>query len=207
MHSSRGILPERPRVGATETGSAHIATAFRRRIRRWIADDLGYTGLDKQTSNFLIAVYALLDDRAWVFHSGPEKGAPDLMAIGHGWALRSQPLPGKDAYEAARDQAARLFGIPAEPNPYARNVNKLAEDVRAGAETFERAVQGVRTTLDRRATLLGLDGTGPAPRAVVLREAAGLLARLGRHATDATALVEELAASTTSPPSASSRAC
>ncbi|MFW6695732.1 hypothetical protein [Streptomyces sp. MAR4 CNX-425] len=162
-------------------------------IRRWIADDLGYTGLDKQTANFLIAVYALLDDRAWVFHSGPEKAAPDLMAIGHGWALRSQPLPGKDAYEAARDQAARLFGVPSKPSPYARNVNQLAEDVRAKAKEFEENVQGVRTTLDRRAALLGLDGAGTAPRVAVLREAHGLLARLGRHPADATALVEELA--------------
>ncbi len=163
-------------------------------IRRWIADDLGYSGLDRQVENLLIAVYALLDDRAWVYHSGPETAAPELTAIGPGWALRAQPLPAKDVYETARDQAARLFGVPSKPNPYARNVNKLAEDVRAKAGKFEDDVVAVRATLERHAALLGLAGAGPAPRSVVLREAAGLLARLGRHATDATALVEELAA-------------
>ncbi|MFE0803696.1 hypothetical protein [Streptomyces sp. NPDC058812] len=163
-------------------------------IRRWLAEDLGYTGLDRQTENLIIAVYALLDDRAWVFHSGPETAAPDLTSIAPGWALRAQPLPDKDVYEAARDQAARLFGVPAKPNPYARHVNKLAEDVRARAGKFEDDVAAVRATLERHAALVGLDGPDPAPRTVVLREAAGLLARLTRHATDATALVAELAA-------------
>ncbi|WP_279329472.1 hypothetical protein [Streptomyces sp. OS603R] len=163
-------------------------------IRRWIAEDLGHTGLDRGVENLLIAVYALLDDRAWVYHSGPETAAPDLMSIGPGWALRAQPLPSKEAYEAARDQAARLFGVPAKPNPYARHVSKLAEDVRAKAGKLEEDVVAVRATLERHAALLGLDGTEPAPRSAVLREAAGLLARLGRHTTDATALVEELAA-------------
>ncbi|MFI1020999.1 hypothetical protein [Streptomyces olivaceus] len=162
-------------------------------IRRWIAEDLGYTGLDRQIENLLIAVYALLDDRAWVFHSGPETAAPDLTSIAPGWALRAQPLPDKDVYEAARDQAARLFGLPAKPNPYARHVNKLAQDVRARAGKFEEDVVALRGTLDRHADLLGLDGPDPAPRTVVLREAGVLLARLGRHTTDATALVEELA--------------
>ncbi|MFV0135034.1 hypothetical protein ACLGIH_17725 [Streptomyces sp. HMX87] len=162
-------------------------------IRRWIAEDLGYQGLDRQIENLVIAVYALLDDRAWERYGQPESAAPDLTAIGPGWSLRAQPLPDKDVYETARDQAARLFGIPSKPNPYARHVNKLADDVRSKAGKLEDDVAAVRATLDRHAALLGLDGSDPAPRTKVLREAAGLLARLGRHATDATALVEELA--------------
>ncbi|MEV6794934.1 hypothetical protein AB0M87_23760 [Streptomyces sp. NPDC051320] len=58
-------------------------------IRGWITKDFGYSGVDKQTANVLIAAYALLDDRAWVFHSGPETAAPELAEIGPGWALRS----------------------------------------------------------------------------------------------------------------------
>ncbi|GAB2791701.1 hypothetical protein GCM10027073_24970 [Streptomyces chlorus] len=162
-------------------------------IRRWIAKDLGYTGLDRQVENLLIAVYALLDDRAWERYEKPESTAPDLTAIGPGWSLRAQPLPDKDVYETARDQAARLFGVPSKPNPYARHVNKLADEVRTRAGKLEDDVAAVRATLDRHATLLGLDGPDPAPRTVILREAAALLARLGRHATDATALIEELA--------------
>lgn len=165
-------------------------------IRTWITKDLGYAGLDRQTTNLLIAAYALFDDRAWVRYSSHETAAPDLPTIGVGWALRSQPKPSKEEYEAARERAARLFGVAAKPNPYTRNVNKLAEDVRAKAETYERNVAGVRTTLERHAALLGLDGDAPAPRTAMLREAAGLLARLGRHGSDATGLVKELAAVT-----------
>ncbi|WP_229376318.1 hypothetical protein [Streptomyces spirodelae] len=164
-------------------------------IRRWITQEpLGYAGLDANIVNLLIAAYALLDDRAWTYHSGPETTAPDLPSIGPGWALRSQPLPDAEVYEAARDHAGRLFGVAAKPQPYARNVSSLAEAVRGKVEECETNVSGVRTTLERHAALLGLDGSEPAPRTAMLREALGLLARLSRHGNDATALVEELAA-------------
>ncbi len=162
-------------------------------IRTWITKDLGYAGLDRLTGNLLVAAYALLDDRAWVLRGGPEREAPALQEIGPGWSLRAQPLPSEEEYAAARDRAARLFGVTAKPALYARNVNRLAEDLRARAEAWERDVAGVRSSLDRHAALLGLDEPG-APRTVILREAAGLLARLSRHGGDATALVRELAA-------------
>lgn len=164
-------------------------------IRGWITKDLGYGGLDKLTGNLLIAAYALLDDRAWVYQGGPEREAPALHEIGPGWSLRAQPLPGDEEYAAARERAARLLGVFAKPNMYARNVNRLADDVRARAEAWEKDVAGVRASLDRHAALLGLDGPGQgSPRTAVLREAAALLARLTRHGSDATALVRELAA-------------
>ncbi|UYQ62613.1 hypothetical protein [Streptomyces peucetius] len=168
-------------------------------IRRWITEKpLEYTGLDRQTSNLLITAYALLDDRAWALNSGAENTAPELSAIGPGWSLRSQPLPGEAEYDKARERAARLFGVPAKAHPYARNVNKLAGEVRAKADEFEKNVAGVRAALERHAGLLGTEtGTGTdttGPRAAILREAAGLLARLGRHGSDATGLVKELAA-------------
>ncbi|MGW8570651.1 hypothetical protein [Streptomyces niveus] len=166
-------------------------------IRRWITEEpLGYSGLDKQTTNLLIAAYALLDDRAWVLRSGPETTAPDLLSIGPPWRLRAQPMPDEEEYEKARDRAAHLFGVPAKPQPYARNVNQLAADVRAKAEKSERDVAGVRSALDRHAELIGLDARTVTPRTAMLREAAGVLARLGRHSSDATALVKELAAVT-----------
>ncbi|MEW5659283.1 hypothetical protein ABGT92_28670 [Streptomyces cinereoruber] len=161
-------------------------------IRRWIDKDLGYRGLDRQTSNLLIAAYALLDDRSWLLHNRPET-APDVMDIGPGWALRTQPLPGKEVYEAAREQAARLFGTPSRPQPQTRNVNSLAAAVRADVAEAEKHVPGVRSTLRRHAGLLGLDTSDTAPRMAELREAQGLLARLQRHGDDTIALFEELA--------------
>lgn len=166
-------------------------------IRRWITEEpLAYSGLDKQTTNLLIAAYALLDDRAWVLRSGPETTAPDLLSIGPPWRLRAQPLPDDEEYEKARDRAAHLFGVPGKPQPYARNVNQLAADVRAKAEKLEKDVAGVRSALDRHAELIGLGAGITAPRTAMLRDAAGVLARLGRHSSDATALVKELAAVT-----------
>lgn len=162
-------------------------------IRTWITKDLGHSGLDRLTGNLLIAAYALLDDRAWVLRGGPEREAPALQEIGAGWSLRAQPLPSDEEYAAARDRAARLFGVSAKPALYARNVNRLAEDLRARVETYERDVAGVRASLDRHAALLGLDEPGSS-RTAMLREAAGLLARLSRHGGNATALVRELAA-------------
>ncbi|MEY2226750.1 MULTISPECIES: hypothetical protein [Streptomyces] len=164
-------------------------------IRRWITQEpLGYKGLDKDVVNLLIAAYALLDDRAWVQYSGrPEAAAPDLTAIGPGWALRAQPLPDKEVYEAAREHAGRLFGVPSKPQPYARNVNSLAKGVRDKVKEFEGNVSGLRGTLERHAALLGLGGADPAPRTAMLREALALLARLSRHDNDDTALVKELA--------------
>ncbi|MGW7239269.1 hypothetical protein [Streptomyces sp. NPDC054804] len=163
-------------------------------IRTWITKDLGYAGLDKLTGNLLIAAYALLDDRAWALQGGPEREAPSLHEIGPGWSLRAQPLPSEEQYATARERAARLFGVSAKPNMYARNVNRLADDIRAKAEAWEKDVAGVRASLERHAALLGLDAPDEtAPRTVILREAAGLLARLTRHGSDATALVRELA--------------
>ncbi|WP_406478448.1 hypothetical protein [Streptomyces sp. NBC_01615] len=163
-------------------------------IRRWITDDLGLSGLDKQVTSLLIAAYALLDDRSWVYYSGTETAAPALADIGPGWMLRAQQLPSEEEYAAARDRAGRLFGVPAKPALFARNVNQLAADVLAKAITYEKNVGDVRSVLKRHASLLGLDNSAPAPRSAVLREAAALLARLVRHTDDATALVRELAA-------------
>ncbi|WP_330354472.1 hypothetical protein [Streptomyces chartreusis] len=162
-------------------------------IRNWIRDDLALRGLDKHVSSLLIAAYALLDDRSWVLYSGTETTPPPLSDIGLGWKLRSQPLPTDEEYATARDRAGRLFGVTAKPGLYARNVNRLAADVLVKAATYEENVGKVRTVLKRHAALLGLDGDGSAPRTILLREAAALLARLVRHAEDATGLVCELA--------------
>ncbi|MCZ2526977.1 hypothetical protein [Streptomyces sp. HB2AG] len=164
-------------------------------IRRWITGEpLGHSGLDPQVTNLLIAAYALLDDRAWVLHSGQERTAPELQGIGPGWGLRSQLLPDDAEYATARERAAHLFGVSSKPRPYARNVNRLAEEVGAKAKEFETNVAGVQEVLKRHAVLLGLDTGTTAPRTALLREAAGLLARLAGHDNDATGLVKELAA-------------
>ncbi|MFD6324792.1 hypothetical protein ACFWOL_18410 [Streptomyces sp. NPDC058442] len=166
-------------------------------IRNWIRDDLGLRGLDKHVSSLLIAAYALFDDRSWALYSGTETTPPPLSEIGLGWKLRAQQLPTAEEYATARERAGALFGVTGKPGLFARNVGRLAADVLARANTYERDVDGVRSALRRHAAFLGLDGEtageSAAPRVAVLREAAALLARLVRHTDDATGLVTELA--------------
>ncbi|KOG25166.1 MULTISPECIES: PglY protein [Streptomyces] len=161
-------------------------------IRQWIAKDHGWTGLDKNVSSLIIATYALLDDRAWIFHGGsPLPQAPDLNDIGAGHGLRAQQLPTDEEYTTARERAAKIFGVAVQPTLFARNVNKLHTGVREKISQYEQAVYGVRTSLIRHAEALGLDSDTSA-RASSAKDAADLLARLGRH-HEATATVRELA--------------
>ncbi|MDX3354815.1 PglY protein [Streptomyces sp. ME01-24h] len=195
-------------LGEVHDGPLNVGTEWRRRIeqhataqgvtgdyevediRRWISE-LGWTGLDKTVSNLLIAVYALVADRSWVYNGSPQP-APELDRIGTGWALRAQELPSEQEFTAAHERAAALFGQSVPRVRYARNVNDLAAKVRAKAQGWEAAVNGLRRSLANHRTALGLSDEQNARESSV-RDAADLIARLVRH-HDATALVRELAA-------------
>ncbi|MGW3028272.1 PglY protein [Streptomyces sp. NPDC001221] len=195
-------------LGEVHDGPLNVGTEWRRRIeqhatahgvsddfevediRRWIAE-LGWTGLDKAVSNLLIAVYALIADRSWVYNGAPA-AAPDLDRIGTGWALRAQELPSEEEFTAAHERAAALFGQSVPRVRYARNVNDLAAKVRAKAQGWEAAVNGLRRSLATHRTALGLSQE-PTDREMAVHDAADLIARLVRH-KDATALVRELSA-------------
>ncbi|MFJ1709529.1 PglY protein [Kitasatospora sp. NPDC088346] len=195
-------------LGEVHDGPLNVGTEWRRRIeqhataqevsgdfevediRRWIGE-MGWTGLDKPVSSLLIAVYALIADRSWVYN-GSSAAAPELERIGTGWALRAQELPSEEEFALAHDRAALLFGETVPRVRYARYVNELATKVRAKAERWESAVDGVRRSLAKHRGELGVAGDDT-PREVSVREAADLIARLVRH-KDATALVRELAA-------------
>jgi hypothetical protein len=196
-------------LGEVSDGPLNLSTEWRRRIeqyaagksvredfgaediRTWIGE-LGYTGLDKAVSNLVIASYALLADRAWVLHGSPVAQAPELDRIGPGYALRAQRLPSAEEFATARQRAAELFGLHVPDVLFARNVGRLAAELRAKAEELEPAVHGVRRALDKHAEALGLKGSDPAPRVDAARDAADLLARLTRT-KDATPVITELA--------------
>lgn len=199
-------------LGEVSDGPLNVSTEWRRRIeqaatqrgvtgdyrvediRTWL-EELGYTGLDKPVINLVIATYALLADRAWVLHGSPLREAPDLDKIGPGHALRAQELPDEETFATARRRAAALFGVHVPDTLFARNVNRLADEVREKVAAVENAANGVRRALDRHSDLLGLD-TRPeqdtAPRITSTRDAADLLARLS-GAREATTVVRELA--------------
>jgi hypothetical protein len=159
-------------------------------IRRWIAD-LGYTGLDQPVTNLVVATYALLADRAWLYNGSPLDDAPDLERIGPGHTLRAQPMPTAEQFAAARDRAGAVFGLHVPDVLVARTVARLAGEVRTRASELKPAVDGVRTTLRELTGQLGIDLTSR--RVVAARHAADLIDRLVR-ATGATELIRVLAA-------------
>ncbi|REK92078.1 PglY protein [Streptomyces inhibens] len=162
-------------------------------IRTWIAE-LGWTGLDKLVSNLVIATYALLADRSWVYNGKADK-APALDQIGPGWALRAQERPSEEEYTRAHERAAALFGTSVPTVLFTRNVNALAADVRTKAEAREDAVNGLRRALARYRSALGITGEAPTTREQSVRDAADLLARI-RQTPEATPLARDLAAAT-----------
>jgi hypothetical protein len=158
-------------------------------IRRWIAE-LGWTGLDRNVTNLIIATYALLDDRTWVWQTTPVP-TPELERIGPGFGLREVELPSEEEFAAARVRAATVFGVPTQPAYFARNVAALETGVRREADTYRQAVGGVRRSLEKHGEELGIPDA-QADRTRSMRAAADLLDRLSR-AKDATSLVRELA--------------
>ncbi|MGY6653632.1 PglY protein [Amycolatopsis sp. TRM77291] len=194
-------------LGEVSDGPLNVSAEWRRRIdqaagqhgvdgdysveniRLWI-EELGYTGLDKAVANLIIATYALLSDRAWVMHGSPLREAPELDKIGPGHALRAQELPSADEFAVARTRASALFGVNVPEYLVARNVNRLASDVREKVTSLETAVNNLRRTLETRADQLGVPVT--AARITIARYAANLLARLSAT-RDATTIVRELA--------------
>ncbi|MEU5611121.1 PglY protein [Streptomyces sparsogenes] len=163
------------------------------KIREWIGD-LGYEGLDRNVSSLLIAVYALLDDRTWIYQTQTLPQPPELERIGPGYGLRAVSLPAEEAFATALKRAGTIFGETASPVLFARNVARLATKVRTVAEEHRAAVGDARALLQSHADQLGLDGTGGAdsPRLKSMKAAADLIARLLR-AGDPTAFVTELA--------------
>lgn len=194
-------------LGEVSDGPLNVSAEWRRRIdqaagqhgvdgdysveniRSWI-EELGYTGLDKAVANLIIATYALLSDRAWVMHGSPLREAPELDKIGLGHALRAQELPAADEFAVARTRASALFGVNVPEYLVARNVNRLASDVREKVASLETSVNNLRRTLETRADQLGVPAT--AARITIARYAANLLARLSATRDDTT-IVRELA--------------
>lgn len=199
-------------LGEVSDGPLNVSTEWRRRIeqaatqrgvtgdlrvediRSWIAE-AGYTGLDKLVVNLVIATYALLADRTWTLHGSVLRQPPELDKIGPGHALRAQRLPDAAEFATARERAAVLFGIAVPDTRFARNINRLAEGVRAQVTELETPVNGVRRMLERHADALGLADRPDAPRVVATRDAADLLATLSA-AGDDTDLVNRLAQAT-----------
>uniref|UniRef100_A0AAU2JUN2 PglY protein n=1 Tax=Streptomyces sp. NBC_00049 TaxID=2903617 RepID=A0AAU2JUN2_9ACTN len=166
-------------------------------IRGWI-EDMGYEGLDRNVANLLIATYALLDDRTWIYQTSTLPKAPDLDKIGAGYGLRAVVLPDEETFDTALRRAAVIFGKQVPPVLFARNVAQLAAQIREVAEGHSKAVADARDLLQRHAGRLGLAGPGgaEAPRMQSLKAAADLIARVARPGSDPTLVLQDLARAT-----------
>ncbi|WP_461034292.1 PglY protein [Streptomyces mayteni] len=162
-------------------------------VRRWIAD-LGWTGLDRLVGNLVIATYAMLADRSWVFRGKPES-PPELDQIGPGWELRAQELPTEEEFEKAQSRASAVFGTTVPSAMRVRNVQDLASGVLAKAAEWRSAVIGLRQSLSKHRIALGITGAELTAREQAVRDATDLLARVQR-AQDMTPLARDLAAAT-----------
>ncbi|MFB4305066.1 PglY protein [Actinomadura sp. GTD37] len=158
-------------------------------IRRWI-EELGWTGMDRPVSNLIIATYALLSDRAWVYEGGVSP-APELDKIGTSWALRAQALPSEQEYRTARLRLAKIFGEKVPEPLFARNVDKLGAALTTEVTRLSKDVMTVMHLLDEHNVELGL--APGSRRQLAARHGADLIVRLS-STTDATTLVKQLAA-------------
>jgi len=155
-----------------------------RDLWRWL-DESELRGADRAVHNLVIAVYALRDERAWV-RRGTEIDPPGLEQIEASDLLLARELPSPEEFERALVRAQHLFGAKTAKVYSARNVKRLADEVRAWAIGSESDTAAQVRLLGAHAAALDLKPD--AARLVTAREAADLLSRLARVA-EATPLV------------------
>jgi hypothetical protein len=189
------------------TSEAHFTLSddWRQRINQWAlqagaGDDLlirdlwawledgELRGADRAVQNLVIAVYALRDERAWV-RRGVEIDAPGLEQIEATDLLRARELPSSEEFEKALVRAQRLFGAKTVKVYSARNVKRLADEVRSWAAGAEGGAAAQVRLLQQHDAALDL--ASDAARLVTARDATDLVSRLARVA-DATPLVRLL---------------
>ncbi|AXV04977.1 Bacteriophage (PhiC31) resistance protein PglY [Euzebya pacifica] len=123
------------------------------RLREWI-DQPDSWGLDTRVQNLVICAFALMDDRVMVHGDQPVQPAVDRLddAV----ELRTQVLPSKEEWDAARPKAAAIFGATAAPLLSAAGVANLVAQVRAEAAPHRDAATQLLSQLHHHAEALGI---------------------------------------------------
>jgi hypothetical protein len=155
-------------------------------------------GLPVFLAKLVVASFAEMDDRVWVRAGTTLDPAPSLTEIKDHDALRSQPLPSEESWNAARQRFTALFGEPAPTLRRGRMVNQLARQISQQAGSHLEAARELVTQLERHAGFLQLDETVETGRLALARRAVELLQELtrsaGQGAAGARKTVETLAA-------------
>lgn len=113
-------------------------------------------GLPEFLTRLVIASFAEMDDRVWVA-GGPIDPAPELAQIRDHFALRSQSLPSREDWDAARDRFERIFGEKPPALLRSRIVTHFAGQIAAQIRTHKDHVAKLVSLLEENAAFLGLD--------------------------------------------------
>ncbi|MGW0058603.1 hypothetical protein ACWDTT_01570 [Streptosporangium sandarakinum] len=148
-------------------------------------------GLDRLVANLVIACFAEQTDRAWVHHGGPI--SPELTQIREDMALREDRPPGEEVWEAARERAAKVFGLNPPAARRARLAGIFARELSEAARRYRDAAHALVAELEAHHELLGLDLNAEEGRLATARRAADLLDGLGSQ-RDKLEVIEQLAA-------------
>jgi hypothetical protein len=109
------------------------------KLRAWM-DEPKRMGLARDLQDLVILIYAAQSNRSFRDNFGPADAS--IGRLRDEWKLEQQELPAQEAWGAARERAARLFGVQASGLCNASNLDKFAADVlKASAEKHEKSAQ------------------------------------------------------------------
>ncbi|MBT2452735.1 phage resistance protein [Streptomyces sp. ISL-43] len=169
-------------------------------------DKPGPRGLPDFLAKLVVASFAEMDDRVWVRGGMPLDPAPELSQIKDHDALRSQPLPSEEDWEAARQRFETVFGAKAPTLRRGRMVNHFARQITEQARSYQDPAADLVGELEKHTGFLQLDETDDSGRLALARRAVDLLKVLtqaaGQGAAGAKKTVEALAAFDLGPVSA-----
>ncbi|MET8974388.1 phage resistance protein [Streptomyces sp. NPDC004539] len=135
-------------------------------------------GLEPFLANLVIASYAEMDDRVWMRAGALLDPSPELSAIKPQDALRSQPLPEERVWEEAGRRFWEIFGANPPTLRRGRMVGQFARRISEQVREYQPHAVDLVEQLEKRATLLGLDGTDESGRLAIARRSRDLLDEL-----------------------------
>ncbi len=160
-------------------------------LERWL-DEPSPQGLEPLVAHLVIASFAEQTDRTWVEYGTMLRQPPELTAIKAHLALREQPLPDEETWQAARQRAMDIFGANPPLLRRGRLVTLFVQQLSAEARQYRDAAHTLVARLEQRAARLGLDPETSEGRLHTARAAADLLDGLSsrQHSVE---IVEHLA--------------
>ncbi len=152
QHEAAFLLSDQWRTKLLKKAAADEGSLTVRKLREFI-DDPKPMGLPREVQNLLILVFAEQTGKALV---GLRADGASIEQIDDDLELRDQKLPSQSAWKAARDRAAKLFGIALGRDfVSAHNVASLAAELGEKARQHREDANLLLPELKKRSELLG----------------------------------------------------